>query len=197
MSAPVVLFDVMDTLVHDPFRNEMPAFFGVTLEGMLATKHPRAWIEFELDERDEASFLRDFFADGRAFDHAAFRETVFGAYRLLPGIESLLAELHARGVEMHAASNYPRWYQAVEARTGLSRFLRWSFVSCELGARKPDTRYFETVLERLGVSAAECVFVDDLERNCVAARALGFDVIRFEGAERLRQALSARGLASI
>lgn len=194
MSERILLFDVMDTLVYDPFRHEMPAFFGTTLEGMMRDKHPRAWIEFELAERDEASFLRDFFVDGRSFDHAAFRQTVFGAYRLLPGIESLLAELHAHGVPMHAASNYPSWYRAIEDRTKLSRFLSWSFVSCDLGVRKPDARYFATVLERLGVSVGRCVFVDDLERNCIAAKELGFDVIRFEGAEPLRAALHERGL---
>lgn len=196
MSHPIVLFDVMDTLVYDPFRHEMPAFFGTTLEGMLRDKHPRAWVEFELAERDEESFLRDFFADGRAFDHAAFRETVFGAYRLLPGIERLLGELRAAGVAMHAASNYPRWYRVIEERTALSRFLSWSFVSCELGVRKPEPRFFATVLHRLGVAPERCIFVDDLERNCIPARAIGMDVIQFHGAEPLRAELRARGLCA-
>lgn len=194
MSAPVVLFDVMDTLVHDPFRHEMPAFFGTSLEVMLREKHPRAWVEFELDERDEASFLRDFFADGRSFDHAAFREAVFSGYRLLPGVEAILAELAERGVAMHAASNYPCWYREVEARTGLSRYLAWSFVSCDLRVRKPDRAFFERALDRVGRSADGCLFVDDLERNCAAARDVGLDAIRFEGAGSLRDALAARGL---
>ncbi len=191
---PIVLFDVMDTLVHDPFRNEMPAFFGTDLAGMMRDKHPRAWIEFELAERDEADFLRSFFADGRDFDHDAFRRVVFESYRLLPGIEPLLERLRARGVAMHAASNYPTWYRAVEQRTQLSRFLSWSFVSCELGVRKPDPAFFGRALERLGQAASDCVFVDDQPRNVEAALRLGFDAVLFEGAERLEHALCARGL---
>lgn len=196
MSARVVLFDVMDTLVHDPFRHEMPAFFGMTLEAMLREKHPRAWIEFELAERDEASFLRDFFADARAFDAEGFREAVFEGYRLLPGIEPLLRELSDRGVEMHAASNYPPWYRAIEDRTALSRYVAWTFVSCEMAVRKPDDAYFHAMLRKLGANAQDCVFVDDQPRNCDAASKLGFDAIRFQGADALRAALAERGLVA-
>lgn len=196
MTPQVVLFDVMDTLVHDPFRHEMPAFFEVDLTTMMARKHPSAWVEFELAERDEASFLRDFWCDGRAYDMHAFRETVFAAYRYLDGIEAILNDLRGGGVPMHAASNYPAWYLEIEARTGLSRYLEWSFVSCELGLRKPDPRYFEAVLAELGVPAAHCLFVDDQPRNCEAARRLGFDVIQFAGAAALRNELARRGLVS-
>jgi FMN phosphatase YigB (HAD superfamily) len=194
VSGRVVLFDVMDTLVHDPFRHVMPAFFGMTLAEMMREKHPHAWVEFELAERDEASFLRDFFADGRAFDGEGFREAVFGGYRIIEGIEPILAELRARDVPMHAASNYPAWYRAVEARTKLSRYVAWSFVSCDLALRKPDPAYFQAVLGRLGVDASDCVFVDDQPRNCDAAAELGFDVIRFEGADALREGLARRAL---
>lgn len=190
----IVLFDVMDTLVRDPFRNDMPRFFGMSLAEMMAAKHPRAWIEFELSAWDEARFLENFFADGRAFDHAGFRECVFSGYELLPGVEEILTRLRAGSVELHTASNYPCWWREIEARTRLSRFVAWTFVSSELGARKPDARFFEAMTERLGASPGECVFVDDQPRNCDAARALGFDAVLFEGAPQLRDALAKRGL---
>ena len=109
----VVLFDVMSTLVYDPFRHEMPAFFGMSLERMMAEKHPTAWIDFELGRLDEPAFLGSFFADGRSFDHEGFVEAVASAYRFLPGIEPLLSELGERGTEMHVLSNYPSWYQLI------------------------------------------------------------------------------------
>jgi len=52
----------------------------------------------------------------------------------------LLHELYAGGVPLHALSNYPRWYQLIEDRLELSRYLRWSFVSCLIGMRKPCSR---------------------------------------------------------
>lgn len=46
--------------------------------------------------------------------------------------------------------------------------------SSHAGVRKPDPRIFGRALEQLpGVSAAECVFLDDHPANVAAARALG------------------------
>ena len=43
-----------------------------------------------------------------------------------------------------------------------------------VGMRKPDPAIYELTLARLdGIEAAECLFVDDIEVNCEAARALG------------------------
>lgn len=190
----VVLFDVMDTLVHEPFHREMPEFFGMSMEELLATKHPTAWVEFELGRLTEEEFLGRFFRDGRAFDRAAFLRAVTGAYRWLPGMEELLAELARRGVEMHALSNYPQWFRTIEERLRLSRFLRWSFVSCLTGVRKPDARAFTGAAAALGRRAEECLLIDDREPNCAAARALGMAAVRFTSAEELGAELARRGL---
>jgi FMN hydrolase / 5-amino-6-(5-phospho-D-ribitylamino)uracil phosphatase len=192
---PAVLFlDVMDTLVHEPFFREMPAHFGLSLEELVAAKHPTAWVEFELGRLGEPEFLRSFFRDGRTYDHAGFLAMVEGAYRWLPGMEALLAELADHGHELHALSNYPCWYERIEARLGLSRYLAWSFVSCRTGVRKPDARAFSGAAEALGVAPAACLLVDDREENCAAARALGMPAVRFTGAAELRDALARRGL---
>src|SRR5262245_33657657 len=125
--APILLFDVMETLVHEPFYREIPGFFGLSLAEFQALKHPTSWVEFELGELSESTFLEGLFLDRRAFDHEAFVRAVEEAYRWLPGMESLLAELAERGHALHALSNYPEWYLRIERRLGLSRFLRWSF----------------------------------------------------------------------
>jgi len=191
---PIVLFDVMDTLVHEPFFAEMPAFFGLSLEELQAVKHPTAWIEFELGAASEEQFLACFFRDGRAFDRAAFLDSVRASYRWLPGMEELLAALAARGLEVHALSNYPEWYRMIEERLTLSRYLEWSFVSCRTGVRKPDPRAFLGAAASLGVAPGECLLIDDRERNCAAARALGMQALRFTSAQDLRPELARRGL---
>jgi epoxide hydrolase-like predicted phosphatase len=57
--------------------------------------------------------------------------------------------------------------------------------SAFVGLRKPDPAIYALTLERLGgVEATDCVFVDDLEPNCEAARALGMAAVRFETAEQ-------------
>lgn len=194
MARPALLLDVMSTLVYDPFAVEMPAFFGLSLAELLAQKHPTAWLAFERGELEEAAYLSQMFADGRRFDHDAFRAHIRGAYRLLEGIEPLLRSLQAAGVEMHALSNYPIWYQMLDEALGLSRWVPFSFVSCRTGVRKPDPEAYLGAARALGRDPAGCLFVDDREQNCAAARALGMPAICFTGAEALRAALIARGV---
>ncbi|MGK0219374.1 MAG: HAD superfamily hydrolase (TIGR01509 family) [Planctomycetota bacterium] len=192
--AKTLLLDVMSTLIYDPFYVEMPAFFGMTLGQLLECKHPNAWQRFELGEIDEQSFLDSFFRDGRSYDQAAFKAHVTSAYRWLDGMRELTLELAARGTALHALSNYPSWYQQIEQRTQLAETVPWSFVSCHMGVRKPDSEAFLLPARTLGLKPEECLLVDDQERNCRAAQALGMDAIRFTDAESLRQELRARDL---
>ncbi|CAL4984641.1 unnamed protein product [Urochloa decumbens] len=52
---PVLLFDVMDTLVRDPFYHHIPAFFKMSMKELLESKHPTIWSEFEKGLIDEVS----------------------------------------------------------------------------------------------------------------------------------------------
>jgi epoxide hydrolase-like predicted phosphatase len=53
-------------------------------------------------------------------------------------------------------------------------------VSSELGIMKPDPQIFKYTLKQLGISPAETIFVDDIERYCVAAEEIGIKAIRYE-----------------
>ena len=195
MSRPsIVLFDVMGTLVHDPFYEEVPRLFGMSLEELIAIKHPSAWIEFERGEIDEDALAAKFFADGRSFDLAGLKQTMKHAYRPLQGIEALLDELEREAVSMHAFSNYSPWYRLIEDTVGLSRWLEWSFVSCETGLRKPADAAYSLVVQQLARPAGDMLFVDDREENCEGARRAGMHAIHFTDASELRERLVMVGL---
>jgi len=51
--------------------------------------------------------------------------------------------------------------------------------SADVGMAKPEPRMYALAAERLRVPAAECVFIDDLERNVDAAREAGMHAILF------------------
>jgi len=182
----------MDTLVRDPFHDVMPGFFGMTLEQMMALKHPEAWGHFERGELEESRFLDTFFADGRSFDQAGFCRAIRESYRWVDGMEALLAELAEQGQPMHVLSNYPVWYRWIEERLGISRYVPWTFVSCHLGLRKPESALFARVTHALSSEPERCVLIDDRARNCEAARAAGMHAIQFSGsAQQLRAELRA------
>jgi HAD superfamily hydrolase (TIGR01509 family) len=50
-----------------------------------------------------------------------------------------------------------------------------------VGLRKPDPAISELTLERLGgVPAEECLFIDDVDVNCAAARELGMSAVHYQ-----------------
>ena len=58
--------------------------------------------------------------------------------------------------------------------------------SAFVGMRKPDPRIYELTVERLGdgITAADCVFIDDIDVNCDAARSLGMAAVQFRSTEQ-------------
>jgi len=195
MPARVILWDLMDTLVRDPFFTHVPAFFGCSFEALVPQLLPGTWVDFELGKLQEEDLYARFFRDLRAFDGAGLKRCMYGAYAWIDGVEPLLKELAARDIPMHALSNYPDWYKLVEERLGVSRYVNLSFVSCHTGLRKPAPEAFLNACATLACAPEQCLLVDDREQNCRAARALGLDALQFDGrVDVLRQAFADRGL---
>jgi FMN hydrolase / 5-amino-6-(5-phospho-D-ribitylamino)uracil phosphatase len=191
---PAVFFDVMDTLVHNPFYQEIPAFFGMSLDELLRVKHPTSWVEFERGEIPEAEYLRRMFADERPYAAEAFLASVKGAYRWIDGMESLVAELRERGIEMHTLSNYPVWYRVIEEKLRLSRYLRWTFVSCLAGVQKPRPEAYTAAAGAVKRPPGACLLIDDSRENCAGAERAGMPAIWFRSAADLRREFVRRGL---
>ncbi|MEZ4458431.1 MAG: HAD family phosphatase [bacterium] len=185
---PVLFLDVMDTIVHDPFRG-LPAFFDMSLPELLRQKHPSAWVEFERGECTESEFLANFFSDRRVYDHKGMLALMREGYRWLDGMEPLLQDLAAQGVPMHTLSNYPVWWKMIEEKLNLSRYVSWTFVSCDHGVRKPQPQAYECAARAASVNIKHGVFVDDRASNCEGARVAGMQAIHFENAAQLRQEL--------
>lgn len=193
--AEVILWDLMDTLVRDPFFTHMAAFFGMSHEQLLKRKHPTAWRDFELGRLSEAELYRQFFRDGRSIDGEGLKRCMHEAYAWIAGMEALVSDLHGRGVDMHLMSNYPLWYRLCDEQVGFSRFVKPTFVSCHTGVRKPEPDAYLGACRALAKSPDRCLFIDDREVNCDAARAQGMPALRFDGdAAALRRTLVEHGL---
>ena len=190
----VLLFDIMDTLVYNPFNREVPAFFGLSRAALVEQKDLTAWEQFELDQIDEAEYFRRYFLDGRTFVWSEFRLMMRNAYRWIDGAEELLERLSCSGFEIHALSNYPVWYRTIESKLCLSRYLKWTFVSCLTGVRKPATAAFHGPSLTLNRPLESFLLIDDNAENCAAAKANGMSAIHFVGAHDLLSQLQFRGL---
>lgn len=81
----------------------------------------------------------------------------------------------------------PEIIGAVRARRPLAPYFDAVVVSCEVGLAKPDPRIFALCLERLGVPAAQALFVDDRAANVEGAARSGMRSLHFEGDAAVRR----------
>ncbi|KAL5538524.1 hypothetical protein UlMin_046095 [Ulmus minor] len=191
---PILLFDVMGTIVRDPFYEDVPLFFRMSMKELLECKHPEAWVEFEKGMINEAELAKKFFKDGRPFDLEGLKDCMKKGYSYLEGVEELLCSLRQNNYEMHAFTNYPIWYEMIEDKLQLSRYLSWTFCSCKNGKRKPDPDFYLDALKHLEVDPANCIFIDDSTKNVEAAIAVDIVGLHFKNADKLGQDLSMMGV---
>ena len=188
MTVQVVLFDVMDTLLADPFREAIRAATDVPMDEVLRRRAADLWPAFERGELTEDEYWSGWEAVGIAFDPVAFHRVRRDGTRWLPGMAELLDGL-AGVVERVTASNYPVWIEEVAA-VHLDGRIDRVLASHHLGVRKPDPAFYRRLLEATGVAPHQALFVDDRADNVAAAEAVGIAGHRFEGAGSLRDWLA-------
>ena len=188
MKIELYLFDLMETVVADPFYRDLPWTFDLTMEKILECHRPQAWIDFELGRIDEAEYLKRMFSPELVevpYAPERFREEMWSGYRFLPGMESLLEKLRQGGASLGVASNYTPWFEVIRNRLELDLYFHSYHLSYRLGVRKPDEGFYRKVLQQCSVPADQILFVDDRSENVEAARRMGMRGILFTGAEEL------------
>src|SRR3954451_17417742 len=113
-------------------------------------------------------------------------ERMFAHFEHQPAMSALIRRANERGIKTALLSNswgntYPR-----DTWDGMFDDI---VISGEVGLRKPEPEIFLFAAERIGLSPADCVFIDDLELNVVAARELGMTGVHHTSYEQTRQEL--------
>ena len=139
----------------------------------------------ERGELDGAAFERDLAArlltvDGVPPVAEGLLERMFAGFDRVEAMYDMLRDVRGHGVKTCLLSNswsntYPRddWEEIFDAVV----------ISGEVGMRKPEERIYRHALGRIGLAGEECVFIDDIEANIVAARALGISGIHHRDAD--------------
>ncbi len=107
-----------------------------------------------------------------------------------------LKTLHGRGDAVYAITNFShiRWNECLERFGFLKDCFTDVIVSGEHKVLKPDARIFQLLLERNGLKANDCIFIDDSYDNVTGAAGLGFDTIHFTPETVLALELKQRGV---
>jgi putative hydrolase of the HAD superfamily len=101
---------------------------------------------------------------------------------------AIAARFRAEGGRTAFLSNSgPEVMARVRADHPLEALFDAVVISCEVGLAKPDPRIFRLCLDRLGLSAAATLFVDDRADNVEGAASIGLRTLRFEGPDALER----------
>jgi 2-haloacid dehalogenase len=121
-----------------------------------------------------------------------WHETVLGP---IDGSVQFLGELQARGTPLYAITNFnqDKFKETLRRFAFLGTF-RDIVVSGDARVIKPDAAIYRLLLERNGLDAASCVFIDDSEKNVRGAEAVGMKGLHFTTPEALRAELGGMGL---
>lgn len=108
----------------------------------------------------------------------------------VPDMREVIDELKAKGYEIYGLTNWSmETFPAARERFGILQMIDRYVVSGAEHLIKPDPRLFRVLLDRYGLKAEECTFIDDNPDNVAAAKALGMKGIVFTSADALRKQL--------
>ncbi len=99
----------------------------------------------------------------------------------VPGMAELIRGAKARGLRIYLLSNVSRRIHEYWNDIPGSEYFDGRVISSEIHMVKPNRDIFEYLLSRFGLSASECLFVDDMPENVEGARSAGLFAFRFTG----------------
>ena len=113
----------------------------------------------------------------------------------IAGSVEILGELRTRGAPVYAITNFSseKWRECLVRFPFLATSFLDTVVSGDERLVKPDPEIYRVLLERNGLDAADCLFIDDSPANVEGAKAVGMDAVRFTDPVTLRRDLMALG----
>jgi epoxide hydrolase-like predicted phosphatase len=106
----------------------------------------------------------------------------------------IVKDIRSQGLRTALLANTTSERAAHMRELGVFAYFDPIVLSCDLGVKKPEKQAYEFLLKQAGVSANQCLFIDDKQENIDTAESLGFDCILFTSAQDLRKDLEKRSL---
>jgi len=114
-----------------------------------------------------------------------FKEIYFEALDSNPPMIELMRELKVAGYRMAMLTNNVReWEPLWRPMLPVDEIFETVVDSGFVGCRKPDARIYAITLDRIGLPAESCLFVDDVLVNCEGAEKAGMTAVHFQDNEQ-------------
>jgi putative hydrolase of the HAD superfamily len=167
--------------VYNDERGLPPGFVRALIR---TSSETGAWAAHERGELPMAAFLEaldaEALAAGQTLGAAGLMAALAGGFGPRAEMLEAIARLRAQGLRTAALTNNWRTDPGTGIEAAFERDHLFDVVveSAVEGLRKPDPRIYEMTLDRIGLSAPECVYLDDLGINLKPARAMGMTTIK-------------------
>ena len=178
---------------------------GKAMQAATAANGDNPLYEMERGEITEVAFLEQLTDHlepllGHRPEMHRFKEIYFEALNPNPQMIELMRELEAAGYRMAMLTNNVReWEPLWRSMLPVDEIFETVVDSGFVGCRKPESKIYAITLERLGLPAESCLFVDDVLVNCEGARKAGLTAVHFQENEQaigeIRTALSFENVA--
>jgi HAD superfamily hydrolase (TIGR01509 family) len=123
----------------------------------------------------------------------AFRRRYYADEEINQEVVDLIASL-AGGYRLGIVSNHPPGLVKWLRQWQILKFFDTVVSSGEVGVVKPNEKIYLIALKRLGIEAADTLFIDDTEEHVLAAQALGMTGHHFSSASTLIAHLEELGI---
>jgi putative hydrolase of the HAD superfamily len=146
--------------------------------------------ELERGEITEVAFLEQLTDSlepllGHRPEMHRFKEIYFEALSPNPPMIELMRGLKGDGHRMAMLTNNVReWEPLWRPMLPVDEIFETVVDSGFVGCRKPESRIYALTLERIGMPAEACLFVDDVKVNCEGAEKAGMTAVHFQDNEQ-------------
>lgn len=114
-----------------------------------------------------------------------FKEIYFETLDPNPPMIDLMRELKRSGYRMAMLTNNVReWEPLWRPMLPVDEIFETVVDSGFVGCRKPESKIYQIVLDRIGLPAEACLFVDDVLVNCEGAEKAGMTAVHFQDNEQ-------------
>jgi putative hydrolase of the HAD superfamily len=190
-----VIFDLGGVVFPSPFESfdaydRDAGLEPGTVRGLIRTSSESgAWAALERGELTMSDFYSQLEAEATAatfrLDAARLMATVHTGFGPRPAMATAIKRISEAGLRTAAlTNNWPRPDDAPFPADGTGLGFDVVVESAVVGLRKPDPRIYDLVLHKLGVDAADAVYLDDLGINLKPARAMGMTTIKVTDTDR-------------
>ena len=196
-----ILFDMGNVLIYFD-RNLFMDRLGVSEEDKKLLMR-QVFLSVEWVRMDRGSMVE---ADAVASCRKRLPERLHGAAEKLiamwdrpilpiPGMYELIEELKGKGYGIYLLSNASLRQHEYWPRIEASRFFDGTLISADEGVIKPQPEIYRLILERFGLKAEECFFIDDVPANIEGALCCGISgAVFYNDVAYLRRNLREAGV---